>query len=76
MDVCAPHVFLVPREDRRGVGSPETGVIDGHGECWCPNLGPLREQQVFLSAEPPHGPFLSFDMWDYRVAVGLSWMEL
>ena len=51
-------------------------VCAPHGECWCPNLGPLREQQVFLSAEPPHGPILSFDMWDYRVAVGLSWMEL
>ena len=76
MYVWAPHVCLGPREVRRGGGSPGTRVTDGHGECWGPNLGPLQEQQVFLSAEPPHGPFLSFDRWDHQVAQGVSWVEL
>ena len=31
MDAWAPHVCLVPREDRRGVGAPGAGVTDGHG---------------------------------------------
>ena len=47
MDAWAPHVCLVPREDRRGVGAPGAGVTDGHGECWGPNLRPLQEQHVF-----------------------------
>ena len=76
MSAWAPHVCLVPREVRRGVGSPGAGVPDDHGECWGPNLGPLQEQQVFLSAESPHGPFLSFDRWDHQVARGVSWLQL
>ena len=45
----------MPSEKRKGDGIPDTGVRDGcEPPCgfWELNLGPLKEQQVLLTAEP------------------------
>jgi hypothetical protein len=48
--VCVPHAY----GGQKKVEDP-TGVKDGYEprcECWELNPGPLKEKQVFLTAEP------------------------
>lgn len=47
MNVCVPHMCLVPSEVRRGVRSPGTEVRDDC-RCWGLNPEPLQEQPVLL----------------------------
>lgn len=53
--MCAPCASLMSLEVRRGYQIPETGVKNScklpYG-CWALNLGPLKEQPVFLTTEP------------------------
>lgn len=52
--VCAPRVYLVPTQVRRGHQSPGTGVADGLEllcGCWDPSTGPLQEQHVILAVK-------------------------
>lgn len=58
LHVCiyTTRVHLVPGEIRRQCWTPGARVTDGcepppYG-CWEPNLGPLQEQQMLLTAEP------------------------
>jgi hypothetical protein len=57
LNVCAPCVFLVPAEVRRGHQIPEDGSYGCElpYESWKPNSGPL-EKQVLLTAEPSLQP--------------------
>jgi hypothetical protein len=51
MFVCAPHIYLVPRQARESVE-----IIDSCKpvyRCWGLNLGPLEEQQPVLSSSKP-----------------------
>jgi hypothetical protein len=53
--IHVPCVYLESVEAREGVGSPETEVTDSCEPscgCWEWKLGPLKEQPVFLAAEP------------------------
>ena len=49
------HTFARwPQRSEKGVGSSGTGVTDGCEppcKCWELNLGPLQEQQVFLTTK-------------------------
>lgn len=49
-------MYLVPEKARReDISPPGTGVIDSMLPCGCweLGLGPLEEQLVLLTAEPP-----------------------
>jgi hypothetical protein len=52
--VCVPYECLITMEVKR-YQIPGTGVTDRRElpcECWESNLGPLQEQEVFLTTEP------------------------
>lgn len=48
--VCVPCISLVSKEARKGIRSPETGIImiELYYGYWKLNPDPLQEQQVFL----------------------------
>lgn len=61
-----------PLEGRREPYSSGTGVRDGSElprGCCKSNLGPLQEQQMFLTAEPPVKPLekylLMYEQFEY-----------
>jgi hypothetical protein len=90
---CVPHVCLVLRggggSQEKALECPGTGVTDG-GEpacgSWEPNLGPLKEQQVFFN----HWAMSLASQWSFsfflfcfvlfcfvfRDRVSLSWNSL
>lgn len=50
-----PHVHGALGGQKESTDLPGTEVMTSvthHMECWTPNLGPLQEQQVLLTAEP------------------------
>lgn len=50
-----PCAHLVPESLEEGIRSPGTGITDNCEQsrgCYELNLGPLQEQQAFLSTEP------------------------
>lgn len=53
--ICIPHVCLVPKEVRKSVEFPGTGVMDKCEPlcgCWELNLGLPQEQPVLLTTNP------------------------
>lgn len=61
MNVCAPFVYLVAIQVRRGCWIPGAGGIDNYEPsygCRETNWHPLQVQQVLLTREGPREPFL------------------
>ena len=47
------HVFLMHLEARRGHRIPWNWSYEPPHGFWNPNLGPLKDYQLFLTSEPP-----------------------
>ena len=56
MYICAPFVYIVPLEVRRGHWIPWNKWTELLCGCWELNPCPLQEQPVLLTTEPPLYP--------------------
>lgn len=56
---CVCRYVQKPEEVSPSLNLESYAVGAAHSGCWKPSLGPLEEQQIFLTAEPSPNPHFS-----------------